>query len=51
MGGASFVGELRHRRWRYATEIVLAAMLIALGIDLLALKPWRGSPRARARRR
>jgi hypothetical protein len=23
---------LRHRRWRYATEIVLASMLIALGI-------------------
>jgi hypothetical protein len=31
VGGASFVGELRHRRWRYATEIVLAGMLIALG--------------------
>ena len=32
VGGASFVGELRHRRWRYATEIVLAVMLVALGI-------------------
>jgi hypothetical protein len=32
VGGASFVGELRHWRWRYATEIALAAMLIALGI-------------------
>jgi hypothetical protein len=31
VGGASFVGELRHRRWRYGTEIVLAGMLIALG--------------------
>jgi hypothetical protein len=31
-GVLSFVGELRHRRWRYATELALAAMLIALGI-------------------
>jgi hypothetical protein len=28
----SFVGELRHWRWRYGAQIVLAAMLIALGI-------------------
>jgi hypothetical protein len=28
--GASFLGELRGRRWRYGTEIVLAAMLTAL---------------------
>lgn len=27
-----FVGELRQRRWRYPTELVLAAMLTALGI-------------------
>ena len=31
LGGASFVGELRHLRWRYATELALAAMLVALG--------------------
>ena len=27
-----FIGELRQRRWRYATELVLAAMLTTLGI-------------------
>ena len=32
IGGMSFVGELRHWRWRYGAQIVLAAMLIALGI-------------------
>lgn len=32
VGAVSFVGELRHWRWRYAAQIVLAAMLIALGI-------------------
>jgi predicted membrane protein len=32
VGGASFVGELRHWRWRYAAQLVLAAMLLALGI-------------------
>ena len=32
IGGMSFVGELRHWRWRYGARIVLAAMLIALGI-------------------
>lgn len=31
LGGASFIGELRHLRWRYATELALAAMLVALG--------------------
>jgi len=31
LGGASFVGELRHLRWRYATELALAVMLAALG--------------------
>ena len=31
LGGASFVGELRHLRWRYATELALAVMLVALG--------------------
>jgi hypothetical protein len=31
VGGASFVGELKHLRWRYATELVLGAMLIVLG--------------------
>jgi len=28
---ASFIGELKHLRWRYATELALAAMLIVLG--------------------
>jgi hypothetical protein len=28
---ASFVGELRDRRWRFATQAMLAAMLTALG--------------------
>lgn len=32
VGGAAFVGELRHWRWRYAAQIALAGMLIALGI-------------------
>jgi hypothetical protein len=32
VGGLSFVGELRHWRWRYGAQILLAAMLIALGI-------------------
>jgi hypothetical protein len=31
VGGASFVGELKHLRWRYATELALAAMLVVLG--------------------
>jgi hypothetical protein len=32
VGGASFVGELKDWRWRYAAQIVLAGMLIALVI-------------------
>ncbi len=32
VGGASFVGELKHWRWRYGTEIMLAGILIALGV-------------------
>lgn len=32
VGALSFVGELKHWRWRYATELALAAMLLALGI-------------------
>jgi hypothetical protein len=32
VGGASFVGELKDWRWRYAAQIVLAGMLIALAI-------------------
>jgi hypothetical protein len=31
VGGASFIGELKHLRWRYATELALAAMLVVLG--------------------
>jgi hypothetical protein len=31
VAGASFVGELRGRRWRFATQLVLAAMLVVLG--------------------
>ena len=31
LGGVSFVGELRHWRWRYASEVALAAMLVTLG--------------------
>lgn len=31
VAGASFIGELRGRRWRYATQVLLAAMLLALG--------------------
>jgi hypothetical protein len=32
VGGASFVGELKDWRWRYAAQIVLAGMLVALVI-------------------
>ena len=32
IGTASFVGELKHWRWRYAAQIALAGMLLALGI-------------------
>jgi predicted membrane protein len=32
VGGASFIGELRHWRWRCAAQLLLAAMLLALGI-------------------
>ena len=32
VGVASFVGELQHRRWRFAAQLVLAAMLAALTI-------------------
>jgi hypothetical protein len=28
---SSFIGELRDRRWRYGTQLLLAAMLVALG--------------------
>jgi low temperature requirement protein LtrA len=31
VAAASFVGELRGRRWRYAAQVLLAAMLAALG--------------------
>jgi hypothetical protein len=31
LGGVSFVGELKHWRWRYASEAALGAMLVALG--------------------
>ena len=30
VSGASFIGELRDRRWRFATQLVLAAMLTVL---------------------
>jgi hypothetical protein len=30
VASASFIGELRQRRWRFGTEAVLAAMLTAL---------------------
>ena len=30
VGGAAFIGELRQRRWRFAPEAALAAMLAAL---------------------
>lgn len=30
VGVASFVGELRHRRWRYVPEVALALMLTGL---------------------
>jgi hypothetical protein len=30
VGVASFVGELRHRRWRFMPQAMLAAMLTAL---------------------
>ncbi|HEY1726517.1 MAG TPA: hypothetical protein VGF89_13915 [Steroidobacteraceae bacterium] len=32
VGGASFIGELRDRRWRYPAQLLLAAMLITLGV-------------------
>jgi hypothetical protein len=32
VGAASFVGEVRERRWRYTPQIALAAMLTALTI-------------------
>ena len=31
VASASFIGELRGYRWRYATQALLAAMLTALG--------------------
>ena len=31
VAGASFIGELRGRRWRFAAQALLAAMLAALG--------------------
>ncbi len=31
VAGVSFVGELRGWRWRYATQVLLAAMLVTLG--------------------
>ena len=31
LGGVSFVGELNHWRWRYASEVALGAMLVTLG--------------------
>lgn len=31
VASASFIGELRDRRWRFGTQAVLAAMLVALG--------------------
>jgi hypothetical protein len=31
VASASFIGELRGRRWRYATQVLLGAMLGALG--------------------
>jgi len=31
VASASFIGELRGRRWRYAAQALLAAMLAALG--------------------
>jgi hypothetical protein len=32
VGAASFIGEVRDRRWRYQPQIVLAGMLTALTI-------------------
>jgi hypothetical protein len=32
VGVASLVGEMRHRRWRFGAQLVLAAMLAALTI-------------------
>ena len=32
VGIASFVGELRHRRWRFYPQLGLAALLTALGV-------------------
>jgi hypothetical protein len=31
VASASFIGELRGRRWRFGTQVLLAAMLTALG--------------------
>ena len=31
VASASFIGELRGRRWRFGTQALLAAMLVALG--------------------
>jgi hypothetical protein len=31
VASTSFIGELRGRRWRYGTQVLLAAMLTALG--------------------
>jgi hypothetical protein len=31
VAAASFIGELRDRRWRFGTQAMLAAMLTALG--------------------
>lgn len=31
VSSSSFIGELRDRRWRYGTQLLLAAMLLALG--------------------
>lgn len=31
VASSSFIGELRGRRWRYGTQTLLAAMLVALG--------------------
>jgi hypothetical protein len=31
VASASFIGELRGRSWRFGTQVVLAAMLTALG--------------------
>jgi hypothetical protein len=31
VSAASFIGELRNRPWRYGAQVILAAMLAALG--------------------